>query len=325
MSPSYLQATSRPNKRAVISENSICVQLLFSSLLKVLQVSLWANSQNTLWPQFLEILLDLSLIHHWFRDSHWSRTKYWTISLNSDTPFSKHIDALLTVFRREISLKPVLWKWEYFVHFVKMMIYFLQNTHPMIWLTAKTGIATGDNELDKQCGYIREADSCLRNFTRRCTTPTQRELISLVTEGSQRLMKEYCTKGSKLRQSYLKHATCLNQATRGQKGCIKDLQAAFEVITSVEWDKRIPAGCCAYKQLTKCTETLIESKCGKEAVDFTKTLLRMALSRLPDIVCQGHGPQTNTCKAILPPPGTPPKGSRSSSVLSRLFSAYTGL
>jgi len=195
----------------------------------------------------------------------------------------------------------------------------------LVFTQSPSGIATGDNELDKQCGYLKEADTCLRNYTRRCTTPLQRELVTFITEGSTRLMKDYCTRGSQLRQHYLKHATCLNQATRGQKGCIKDLQAAFEVITSVEWDKRVPSGCCAYRQFMKCTENLIESKCGKEAVEFTKILMRIALSRLPDIMCQGYGPNTSTCKSLLPPPGTLPKGSRSSSVLSRLFSAYTGL
>lgn len=89
-------------------------------------------------------------------------------------------------------------------------------------------------------------------------------------------------------------------------------------------------------------------------------LLRMALSKVPDIVCQGYGPENPTCKwktkigfkqlfflfdgsnlkgtndrltyksfvfagkNLLPPSGTNPKGAKSSSVLSRLFSAYTG-
>lgn len=187
------------------------------------------------------------------------------------------------------------------------------------------GIATTDNELNKQCGYLREAGSCLRNFTRKCTTPLQRELIGFVTEGSMRLLNEYCTPGTQLRQSYLKHAPCLNQAQRGQRTCVKDLQSALEIVTSVEWDRRIPAGCCAYRRFQGCTENLVESKCGKEAVEFMNILLRMALSRLPDIVCQGYGPSNPECRSLLPPPGTPPKGARSNSVLSRLFSAYTGL
>jgi len=195
----------------------------------------------------------------------------------------------------------------------------------LVFTQNPSGIATSDNELNKQGGYLREADVCLRNFTRRCTTPLQRELINFVTEGSMRLLNEYCTPGTQLRQSYLKHAPCLNQAQKNQRTCVKDLQAALEVVTTVEWDKRIPAGCCAYRRFTACTENLVESKCGKEAVEFMNLLLRMALSRLPDIVCQGYGPENAECRQLLPAPGTNPKGARSNSVLSRLFSAYTGL
>jgi len=195
----------------------------------------------------------------------------------------------------------------------------------LVFTQNPSGIATSDNELNKQCGYLREADVCLRNFTRRCTTPLQRELINFVTEGSMRLLNEYCTPGTQLRQSYLKHAPCLNQAQKNQRTCVKDLQAALEVVTTVEWDKRIPAGCCAYRRFIACTENLVESKCGKEAVEFMNLLLRMALSRLPDIVCQGYGPENAECRQLLPAPGTNPKGARSNSVLSRLFSAYTGL
>lgn len=187
------------------------------------------------------------------------------------------------------------------------------------------GIATGDAELDKQCGYLKEADVCLQNYTKRCTTPLQRELIGFMTEGSQKLIKEYCTRGSGLRQSYLKHASCLNTASRGQKECIKDLQSAFEVITTVEWDKRIKVGCCAYNQVLGCSEKIIEDKCGKDATEFMRLLMRMALSRLPDIVCSEYKVGSKICRSLLPPPGTPPKGTRSNSVLSRLFSAYTGL
>jgi len=195
----------------------------------------------------------------------------------------------------------------------------------LVFTQNPSGIAITDNELNKQCGYLREADTCLRNFTKRCTTPLQRELISFVTEGSSRLLKEYCSVGTQLRQSYLKHAPCLNQAQKTQKTCMKDLQAALETVANVEWDKRIPVGCCSYRRFSKCVENKVESRCGKEAVEFMKLLLRMALSRLPDIICQGYGAENQECRALLPPAGTNPKGARSNSVLSRLFSAYTGL
>ncbi|RWS13267.1 hypothetical protein B4U79_06014, partial [Dinothrombium tinctorium] len=195
----------------------------------------------------------------------------------------------------------------------------------LVFTQSPQGIATSEAKLNQQCGHLRDADSCLRNFTKKCMTPLQRELVSFVTEGSMRLLKEYCTSGSQVRQNYLKHATCLNKTRSSQRSCVKDLQAALETVTSVEWDKRIPAGCCAYRRFQGCTEQLVENDCGKDAVEFMKLMLRMALSRLPEIICQGYGPETQECKQLLPAPGTAPKGARSNSVLSRLFSAYTGL
>lgn len=195
----------------------------------------------------------------------------------------------------------------------------------LVFTQNPAGIATTDGDLNKQCGHLHEADGCLKNFTKKCSTPLQRELITFVSEGSSRLLNEYCTEGTAVRQNYLKHAPCLNQAQKGQRSCVKDLQAALETVTSVEWDKRIPAGCCAYRRFQGCTEGIVEKNCGKEAVEFMNIMLRMALSRLPDIVCQGYGSDNPECRQLLPPPGTNPKGAKSSSVLSRLFSAYTGL
>uniref|UniRef100_T1K939 DUF19 domain-containing protein n=1 Tax=Tetranychus urticae TaxID=32264 RepID=T1K939_TETUR len=196
----------------------------------------------------------------------------------------------------------------------------------LVFTQNPSGIATNDVELDKQCGYLKEADMCLKNFTRKCATSLQRDLITFITEGSTRLLNEYCTSGSQLRQSYLKHSECLNQATQAnRKTCIKDLQLALETVSQVDWDQRIPTGCCAYRRFQECTETQVEAKCGSEAVEFMDIILRMSLSRLPDIVCPSYNPKTDQCKALLPESGATPKGPKSNSVLSRLFSAYTGL
>jgi len=194
----------------------------------------------------------------------------------------------------------------------------------LVFTQNPSGIAQTDADLNKQCGYLHEADGCFKNYTRKCSTYMQRELITFLSEGSTRLLNEYCTEGTPVRQNYLKHAPCLNEAQKGQRGCVKDLQAALETVTSVDWTNRIAAGCCSFRRFQGCTEGLVEQKCGTEAVEFMHILLRMALSKVPDIVCQGYGPENPTCKTLLPPSGTNPKGAKSGSVLSRLFSAYTG-
>ena len=185
-------------------------------------------------------------------------------------------------------------------------------------------MAATDKDIDRQCTSFKEAGSCLKNFTRKCLTTTQKQLANSLSDGAQKLQKEFCTPGSAFRQSYLKHAPCLNTALKEQKPCIKDLQVSFEKVTEAKWDKRIPLGCCAYRRTRDCIVKLIEQKCGQETVKFVNDFLRAALSRLPELACQKYSLSSATCKE-LPPFGTAPKGGRSTSVLNRLLSAYTNI
>ncbi|GFT84727.1 uncharacterized protein TNCV_2767351 [Trichonephila clavipes] len=187
-----------------------------------------------------------------------------------------------------------------------------------------TGVATNEPDLNRQCTYINEAEQCFKNFTVRCMTPLQRELLGFVSEGSEKLLNEYCTPGTDLRANYLKHAPCLNDAHSLQKDCLTDLQAAMETISTSDFQKRIPMACCGYQRYMTCARNTVEKKCGKAAVDFMQLLLRNAVSRLPDIVCTGYGSENHECHKLLPHPGTQPQGSKSDSTLSRLFAAYLG-
>lgn len=228
----------------------------------------------------------------------------------------------------------------------------------MLVLTqAPSGLASNDAEINKQCQHLREADSCLRNYSRRCMTPMQRELMSLASNSTLGLMDEYCTRGSKLRQNYLKHATCFNQLQKKQehKGCLRDLQASLELLGSAgsagplggsssssngkEKDKlkgdigpqfelngrRLELACCAYRRFESCLGGQLEKRCGKEALHFVQSTLRRASSRLPELVCRQLKPTGPECRELLPKPGTSPRGAKSNSIVSRLLSAYSGL
>lgn len=200
----------------------------------------------------------------------------------------------------------------------------------VVFTQSPAGLAVSDQDLNKQCGYLREADNCLKNFINRCTTPLQRQMVMFMGEGSTDLLDDYCKPGTELRKAYLKHATCLNSAQKShQKACIKDLQSAFETLTGPNTDGdlqgKIPIGCCTYRRFEQCIGSQVEKKCGKEALNFINLVLKRAFSRMPEMICRNFKPEGNECKAILPPVGTSPKGAKSSSVISRLFSAYTGV
>jgi hypothetical protein len=222
----------------------------------------------------------------------------------------------------------------------------------LVFTQAPNGLATNDAEINKQCVHLKEADGCLRNYTRRCMTPIQRELMTFAANSSFQLLDEYCTKGSNLRQSYLKHAQCLNQIQKRQehKGCMRDLQASLELLTSNQLPaskqdlqkptgrssagadgqgdlngKRLQVACCAYRRFESCLGGQTEKRCGKETIQFVQSIMRRATSRLPEIVCRHYKPDGPECRALLPKNGVSPRGSKSNSIISRLLSAYSGL
>ncbi|XP_074602946.1 uncharacterized protein LOC141856514 isoform X1 [Brevipalpus obovatus] len=185
-------------------------------------------------------------------------------------------------------------------------------------------VTGNDAELDRQCGFIKEADACRRNYTRRCTTPLQRELIDFISQGGEKVADEFCTPGSNLREEYKKHARCLGEARGESQFCAKDLQRALEVIPETTWDVRVPTACCAYNRFDECSSSIIRRKCGPKALALSRRVIRLAASRLPEILCQGNSPNSQKCLDVLPAAGEQPLGARSNSVLSRIFATYTG-
>lgn len=213
----------------------------------------------------------------------------------------------------------------------------------LVFTQSPGGLATSDGEIAKQCGHLREANGCFANYTRRCMTPLQRELISFAANSSMDLLDEYCTRGSKLRSGYLKHAKCLNQVQKSdQKVCMRDLQASLELLTpptspagnstsrqpkeaTGDQGKRLQLACCTYRRFESCLGHQMEKKCGKETLQFVQSILRRVTSRLPETLCRNYKPDGQECRALLPKAGATPRGAKSNSIVSRLLSAYTGL
>ena len=80
----------------------------------------------------------------------------------------------------------------------------------------------------------------------------------------------------------------------------------------------------AFNKLSACLRDVIEPKCGAEAWEMHHELFQATLSRMPSITCAKYDHSSKACGALLPPAGSLPKGSKSHSVLSKLFSVYTG-
>lgn len=210
-------------------------------------------------------------------------------------------------------------------------------TSLLVFAQSPGGLATSDQEIQKQCTHLRDASQCFKNYTRRCMTPMQREVLNLASNSTLQLVDDYCSKGSNFRQHYLKHSACLNQVYKKQeyKTCTRDLQASLELLAvganqasqkhGETNGKRLNLACCAYRRFESCLAGQMERRCGKETVQFVASTVRRATSRLPDNFCRHLKADGQECRALLPKPGTAPKGSKSNSIVSRLLAAYSGL
>ncbi|XP_015782985.1 uncharacterized protein LOC107360777 [Tetranychus urticae] len=194
----------------------------------------------------------------------------------------------------------------------------------LVFTQNSQGIQGTEAEIERQCGYIREASSCRHNYTRRCISPLQRELVDFIAEGGKSLADEFCTPGTEIRAEYKKHAKCLSEARSQSKQCTKDLQRSLEEVSQTTWDNRVAMACCGYNRFQDCVTVSITNRCGEAALDLSRKIVRLSSSRLPEFLCQSYPSTSAKCGEILPPAGTEPLGVRSNSVLSRIFSSYTG-
>ncbi|KAH9415406.1 uncharacterized protein LOC113796858 [Dermatophagoides pteronyssinus] len=202
-------------------------------------------------------------------------------------------------------------------------------------LCVASGLASGQNlpttvaEINKQCQGLKEMNDCIGNYSRRCSTKSMREFLrSITTQGDvQSWHQNFCEKeNSEERQQYLKHATCLNQAQKEARTCMRDLTVALDRAINNDVEKRIPEMCCAVRRMRKCNDDIVENKCGKEGKKYMNQMVQsIAGTRLPEIACRDFDPTSKKCTSILPAPGTKAGNTRSNSVLSRLLNTYSAL
>lgn len=196
-------------------------------------------------------------------------------------------------------------------------------SHLVGFTDERAGPRSEQVQYQKQCSAIQKSDTCLRNYTRVCATPPQRQMFNLMFDGIRRIHYEYCREGSELRESYVKHVPCLRSVVRDPMNpCMKDLQLMAEVITESPWTGRIDLTCCSYHRVGQCMRNQIERACGDESADFVQNMLRKVAGRILEIRCRDFTQRNQACRR-LPPFGTNPKGGKSTSVINKLIRTYT--
>ncbi|CAL1276261.1 unnamed protein product [Larinioides sclopetarius] len=187
------------------------------------------------------------------------------------------------------------------------------------------GIPSDDEKVTEWCETMQEVTQCMGNFTDKCMSPLQKELVGLLT-GSDEVGKEFCQPGSEIRTNYLAHAECLADGTEGEdfKTQLRDIQVVLEKMFDVPFKQRFPLMCCGFRRFRETTERLTANRCGEESVQMIRSIMKMIVTDLPDMVCQRFDPNSSDCKELLPPSGTPSKGAENQTQLGKLMDTVLG-
>lgn len=181
-------------------------------------------------------------------------------------------------------------------------------------------VPSNDAEVESHCNLAKGTKNCTDDYIAKCATPLQKELLQFVSEGPKQTADDFCSKDSTIRKNYLKHASCLAKAQGKEKECTSDMQAALEKLEQAKHQDRVATACCAHVRHQKCSESIIESMCGKEAIEYGQLILRMVSGDLPNVMCQGFDANPQ-CSSLLPAPGTAPKGNNKS-MIGKIMKAY---
>ncbi|XP_015787283.1 uncharacterized protein LOC107364449 [Tetranychus urticae] len=179
-------------------------------------------------------------------------------------------------------------------------------------------------DIDHYCEVLNNAQECVANFTSKCATSLQQELIEFFGSGGINTVKEFCTSGSQLRNNYIANIDCLAEARREANSCLKDLQVAIEEVVSVDQQNRLSVGCCAFNRFQNCTFSIVKSRCGSQVVDLGRKVMTIVTSRIPEAICTSFDAKSDLCVNILPKTGQVPRGNKSPSLIAKIFATFLG-
>uniref|UniRef100_A0A4Q8K3A4 U85-Liphistoxin-Lth1a_1 n=1 Tax=Liphistius thaleban TaxID=1905330 RepID=A0A4Q8K3A4_9ARAC len=199
-------------------------------------------------------------------------------------------------------------------------------TAPLILYVQGGDLPTTEEDLDDVMEVVNDGYHCLLNYTTKCISPLQREVLDLVTEGISFLIKELGTKGSEIRKEVLAHAPCVSEAyTKPEiKAAFEDLNVGLESIMNAPFKDRPATICCTLNRLADSVREILKAECGEESVKVAEKLIETAVTDFPSIMCASFPESGSTCARLLKPKGTKSDGSKSKFHLIRLLSLSSG-
>jgi hypothetical protein len=169
-------------------------------------------------------------------------------------------------------------------------------------LTSDENMAFAHTEehLETLCVKLKEAVQCVNTFIKRCLDSSSQVQYEAMTNGTQKLIKDLCTKGTNFRTEYLKHAKCYHKYQNEYKFCAEQYYSNYEKIkdnVNEDQETQIKNWCCNFDGHRKCTYDTVLGKCGEDAANLAQNIVLTAGGVLVDAHCRNYTYDSPLCSS----------------------------
>lgn len=174
-------------------------------------------------------------------------------------------------------------------------------------------IARNQEELDILCPELNDGLHCIRSYTRRCMSLSQRDHFNKLYNGTSQVIRDLCNPGD-YQSEFLQHSPCLDRARQNYEICATEYQNTMTLISQERTiDERTQQQqahqqtlapnetedvrniCCSFRQYLDCSEHAARKICGEETGKFIRGFLDRMGNSLIKMYCNEYQLGTAKC------------------------------
>jgi hypothetical protein len=190
-----------------------------------------------------------------------------------------------------------------------------------------TKIIASSEGLNKICKTIKEdMIKCVKGYADKCGTPLHKELFSLILDQITSSISKFCKEDNPTRKKFLTQSPCIHKkvlSTNEYKTtCNNNFLATVDKIDDKgndDADSTHGLICCGYNIWHKCTNAMIKTECGDQAVESFTAFLGQSFGTLTNMACPKNlfPVDSDTCKKAKVVPGTKNRGKLGDNALTK--------
>ncbi|XP_063708840.1 uncharacterized protein LOC134837398 [Culicoides brevitarsis] len=181
--------------------------------------------------------------------------------------------------------------------------------------TSDLSIAKSKEELDLLCPDLTQGLHCIRSYTRRCMTLSQRDHFNKLYHGTAQVIKDLCNSGQ-YQDEFLRHSPCLDRVRNSYEICARQYQNTMALISQGGAEENphpqsqdhhqmrnntrneaedVRNICCSFRQYLDCSQHAARRECGESTGRFIREFLDRMGNSLIKMYCTEYQLGTEKC------------------------------